>query len=342
MSYSEIIHKNCANSSVKWWPKFAYHYTDVENAVNILSTGFLYSRVYASKRNLMQSDNASVQVINMTESIAKNFARFYFRPLTPTQYYNEGFKHKSIRYENDEQANVPVPIFLLFDMNKLLKNPEIRFSELSQSGHGSPILQGINDFQNLPFKKIYSNGYVEEDIRKYRHAEILFPNAYNIDDSISFILCRNEVEKTTLMTLLKKKNLKAFYKYKEKIKIGKDNMFENNGLFLKDISFAKDTISFSFFDSYNKKLFENKQMEKFNIDNLDPINLNFLFRWIGSNNSILAEQKFQSLIYYQNPDSIIFEEVDSVEGSKIIEITLFIENKIVACVEKVITEIDLM
>lgn len=45
MEYIDIINNNIKyNTPVKWWPKFAYHHTDVSNAVNILSTGFLYSR----------------------------------------------------------------------------------------------------------------------------------------------------------------------------------------------------------------------------------------------------------------------------------------------------------
>lgn len=42
MKYKEIISKNCAEkSAVKWWPKFAYHCTDVRNAVSIIA---LYKR----------------------------------------------------------------------------------------------------------------------------------------------------------------------------------------------------------------------------------------------------------------------------------------------------------
>ena len=68
----------------------------------------------------MRNDNASRQVIDMTNSGVVSKVRFYFRPLTPTQHYNEGYKHPALRYDQDENANVPVPIFLLFDLEKLL------------------------------------------------------------------------------------------------------------------------------------------------------------------------------------------------------------------------------
>ncbi|WP_156888550.1 DarT ssDNA thymidine ADP-ribosyltransferase family protein [Proteocatella sphenisci] len=78
MEYVDIIKENCENHcSVKWWPKFAYHYTDVSNAVSILSSGFLYSRVQSEKMNLMKNNNASRQVIDMTKTGEISNVRFY-------------------------------------------------------------------------------------------------------------------------------------------------------------------------------------------------------------------------------------------------------------------------
>ncbi len=86
MDYREIIKDNCENhSKVSWWPRFAFHYTDVKNAVSILSSRYLYSRTNAQKSGLMHNDNASRQVIDMTMTEAVANVRFYFRPLTPTQ-----------------------------------------------------------------------------------------------------------------------------------------------------------------------------------------------------------------------------------------------------------------
>ena len=66
-----------------------------------MSSGMLYSRNLALKAELMHNDNASRQIIDCTKSDVTDCVRFYFRPLTPTQYYNEGFKHKDIRYEEE-------------------------------------------------------------------------------------------------------------------------------------------------------------------------------------------------------------------------------------------------
>ncbi|SDB66277.1 hypothetical protein [Butyrivibrio sp. INlla16] len=79
--YSEIIKKNMENAPIKWWPKYAYHFTDIRNAVNILSLGRLYSRFNAEHYDMMKNDN----------------------------------------------ANIPVPIFLFFDLEKLLEETKTQF-----------------------------------------------------------------------------------------------------------------------------------------------------------------------------------------------------------------------
>ena len=55
MSYRDTISDNCKNhSAVNWWPRFAYHYTDITNAVSILSSGFIFSRLDAQKSGVMK------------------------------------------------------------------------------------------------------------------------------------------------------------------------------------------------------------------------------------------------------------------------------------------------
>ena len=79
MSYSDIILDNrFHHSPVRWWPQFAFHYTDVTNAVSILDSGMLFSRSNAEHLGLMHNDNASRQVIDMTQAEAQSCVRFYF------------------------------------------------------------------------------------------------------------------------------------------------------------------------------------------------------------------------------------------------------------------------
>ena len=186
MEYIDVISENCEkHSAVSWWPKFAYHYTDVTNAVSILDTGYLYSRSDATNLKVMKNDNASRQVIDMTRLDVVSKVRFYFRPLTPTQYYNEGYKHPALRYDGDSYANVPVPVFLLFDLETLLSLPGVQFSETSQAGYGAKMYSGVEAFSKLNFDKIYSNKLSDlETTKQYRHAEIVHPKSMQIDSCI--------------------------------------------------------------------------------------------------------------------------------------------------------------
>ena len=213
MSYRNIIADNCKNHSVvSWWPRFAYHYTDITNAVNILSSGFIYSRLNAQQSGVMKNDNASRQVIDVTNFDTVSSVRFYFRPMTPTQYYNEGYKHYQLRYDNDTNANTPVPVFFLFDLEKILSKNGVKFSERGQAGNGSELFEGEEAFSKLNFDNIYSvGGQNIEEVKSYRHAEINYPGKIEIAEYISFILCRNEIEKTSLLNMLRKTNPKQCF-----------------------------------------------------------------------------------------------------------------------------------
>jgi len=105
MTYEEIIreltsgkiHTNMNPAKRKYWPRFAFHFTDILNAVSILKTGAIVSRNYAQQNGIMINDNASSSVIENTSASVENNVRLYFRPRTPTQYYNEGFQTKISR-----------------------------------------------------------------------------------------------------------------------------------------------------------------------------------------------------------------------------------------------------
>ena len=157
-SYSDIIKNNREVSAVKWWPNFAYHFTDVMNAAGILSSGVLYSRTEAVRNNRMVNNNASTQVINITDNAVRSSVRFYFRPLTPTQYYNEGYKHKELRFDSADKdgsigANVPIPVFLTFRLNELLNEDRIMFRNFLKPGMERSCTRAPRIFQDLILRK---------------------------------------------------------------------------------------------------------------------------------------------------------------------------------------------
>lgn len=338
MMYGDIIQQNCRNTTPQWWPKYAYHFTDVANVVGILSSGRLYSRVQAYQRGVMVNDNASRQVIDMTETGAMAYARFYFRPLTPTQYYNEGYKHSQLRYHGDINANVPVPIFLAFDLEQLLSAEGTVFSALSQAGHGSQLYEGCESFARLPFEMIYSEGPCGEEVRRYRHAEILYPDYYAIDSSLKMILCRNECEKATLLNILRSEDQKAYNKYKDRVRVAREHTFQRNGLFVESVICHNDMISFVFALTPQKRLYEQRFSER----PLSKLNAVFLFQWINKFGLVLYSTAREVLIDYLRPDPIVFTKLTEVSGASMLKVTMRIDDKIICVSSQPISAFELL
>lgn len=343
MTYRDIILNNRTNNSpVSWWPRYAYHYTNVSNAISILTSGYLFSRSYAAKHNLIRTDSASRQVIDMTKTETLSFVRFYFRPLTPTQYYNEGYKHPLLRYYKDTKANMPVPVFFVFNLEKLLMTPGVQFSDTSQAGGGAPMSSGLEAFSQLDFKKIYSDGPCDRDTIKYRHAEILHPNAYAINDSLEAVLCRNAVEQTTLLTLLREKSAKAFYEYKDKIKVCKAKMFENNGLFVTGCQYHNSTIGISFSETNAKANYTAHQKERNEVDHLSPIQLTIVLTWKNTRSPNLKTISMKTDLDYESPQKIVLEQLPRVSGAKTIRIQVSFDDEIMCCMEQSLTDMELI
>lgn len=241
MTYGDII-KN--NSQKHPWSKYAYHFTDITNAVNILAEGRLYSRNKALAKGLMLNDNASEKILAYNEFV-KDYVRFYFRPMTPTQYYNEGYKHPDFRFEGNKNANMSIPVFFLFDLETMLESGQIKFSAKTLAGINpkSPTA-GIDNFASLPFEKIYGKNYSDGITRPFMHAELICRDEFPLGYSLRKIVCRNEVEASTLKNLLAEKNPVLYEMYNSVIateeKIGLE-LFERNGLFVEEIRFHFDS-----------------------------------------------------------------------------------------------------
>lgn len=339
MDYRSVIQDNKDNrSDVPWWPNFAYHYTDISNAVNILKSGKLYSRTNAKKLNLMNNDNASRKVIDITNTATIDSVRLYFRPLTPTQYYNEGFKHSSIRYSGDEYANVPVPVFFVFDLDKILSLPGVKFSEGSQAGAGAPLKSGVEEFSKLDFDKIYSDGYSEnyEEVNKYKHSEIVCLDSLEISACLNSIVCRNIVEKTSLLNMLKNADRMAYNKYKNLVKICKVDMFEKNGLFVTAINMFDNVLTFEFCDTYDKIKYKNKQMQKNDLDELTPISSKLELEWLNHRKELYYRKAMLFDLDYDDNNLTI--KIPKVESATVLHIRLYFEDHLMCDIERSIND----
>jgi ssDNA thymidine ADP-ribosyltransferase, DarT len=227
-------------SGREWWPRYVYHYTDVQNAASILRTGCIYSRAEATRRGLMVNDNASGAVIAQTLSAHQTYVRLYFRPRTPTQYQNEGIRPIQQRYCPDSRfppAHCPVPVFFCFDAVKILSDDATEFSNgnmgSARADHGS----SYEFFQRIPFQEVYHQGSFTQDQRDdivfHRSAETLVPNALALEPALEMITCRSIAERQTLLHLLP---ARLRNKWEHKIRLGYEGLFERQWAFIEAVS----------------------------------------------------------------------------------------------------------
>lgn len=240
MGYREILdrQKEHLDSSIKWWPDYLYHFTDIRNAIGIIDKEWIFPRNSALSQDLMRSDNASQSVISITMNDAKDYARLYFRPLTPTQFHNEGYKPEHIR-KQEVNASCPVPVFFCLDAEKVLEMPEVGFVEKGMAGvcHES-VKSGVEAFGQLNFSKIYHNGPHERgsDITQYRHSEVVGKGGIPIEGLIRRIVCRSLAEKQTLLYMLQRQLPYKYKKYYALIECNPSlNLFYRNGIYVQRV-----------------------------------------------------------------------------------------------------------
>lgn len=236
--------KKSVDPSKRWWPETLFHFTDVHNAVNILKSGKLFSRKYLLDNGGMKNDNASPEIIGLTNDEWKNYVRFYFRPRTPTQYHNEGFRPKNQRTLGG--AHCPVPIFFLFESLPILSMKESKFSTGNLAAN-YPVYNTGRDFEEMPFNYIYHEGsfdrYTESYITSHRQAEVIVPN-YCTLDHLRLIVCRSSAERETLIDLLP---YDTYQKFRHKIVVDtRLNLFNSDWMYIDRVTMTKEEIVFSF------------------------------------------------------------------------------------------------
>ncbi len=241
---NELESASWLGESRRWWPKFVYHYTDIKNAVNILENNELLSRAICEQNNLMQTDNASPEVISQTDSRWKNYVRLYFRPRTPTQYRNEGFRPENQRLLGG--AHCPVPVYFLFDAKKTLCMNETMFSEGSLAADTEPFGDALS-FSNIPFQSVYHDGWFDQlqghVIKFHRHAEVIVPQRLSLD-YLKYIWCRSSAEYQMLLHLLPARLRR---KWVRKIGLGsKLNLFFRKWTYVEEISLSEEFVTFRF------------------------------------------------------------------------------------------------
>ncbi|UJR07273.1 hypothetical protein I4U23_011561 [Adineta vaga] len=143
------------------WVGYVYHFTHLENAVTILREGKLKARGQLSHFK----DSAALNVIRGTRSQVKEFARFYFRPLTPTQRCNENLGLSELIQRYGNRPMCPVPIFFRFDLRSLLLSIDNLRWKVSLGNMANPHVE----FDSTPeIVRKFDFEYVYADLRTER------------------------------------------------------------------------------------------------------------------------------------------------------------------------------
>jgi hypothetical protein len=230
--------------NLNWWPRYVYHFTDVHNAVSIIQSRYLYSRLEVERQGLMQVDNASPTVIQHTHPEHLKYVRLYFRPRTPTQYRNEGIRPLDRR---ELGAHCPIPIYFCFDAFTVLTLDETKFSNGNMGSPRAVHSPERDFFLNIPFHLVFHNRSFtpeeREEIIFRRNAEVLIPHRLILEPALKFIACRSVAERQTLLHLLP---IGLASRWASRIRLGEPGIFERRWTYVEEVVTVDDQVIFRF------------------------------------------------------------------------------------------------
>ena len=198
---AELTTQPWLDRTSQWWPTYLFHCTDIYNVVSILQQGEIVSRTRIKTVGYLPIDIASPEVIADTDPEWQKCVRFYFRPKTPTQFRNEGFRPLGQRAWN---SHCPVPVYLLFDALTVLSRTDSRFSDRNLGSSYAKVDGDVSFLKQIPFNLVYHNTRFdrsESHITQHRNAEVLVPHRMGLE-SLRYIVCRSDAEYKTLLHLL--------------------------------------------------------------------------------------------------------------------------------------------
>ena len=227
----------------EWWPRFLFHCTDILNVASILRQDEILSRQRVVSTGQLKLDIASSEVIAQTDSEWKDYVRLYFRPKTPTQYHNEGFRPVGKR---SMDSHCPVPVYLVFDALAVLSRADCRFSNGNLGAAGATAGDDIPFLKQIPFDMVYHDARFDpperDRIVHHRNAEVLVPERMGLE-SLRYIGCRSPAEYETLLHLLSE----IRSRWKEKIGVRPElGLFKRWWTFVERVEMSDEKLIFRF------------------------------------------------------------------------------------------------
>jgi len=196
------------------WSGYIYHFTHIQNALKILE-----SRKILSRNKAENIADAAGTVVHR-RATSHEYARFYFRPQTPTQHYNEclGIDIESNNFEKAHKLGLPkcpVPVFFKFNLQEVLlkMNNRCFISDGNMQTNWAkeaPVREMLSFFN---FNDVYSTIFNTTDDNwrtyiRYSQQEFLVKDVLDFTKLNDFqIVVNSEEAKQQLSTLLKNKSI---------------------------------------------------------------------------------------------------------------------------------------
>lgn len=216
------------------WKGSIYHFTHIENAVEIIKNRKIQSR---NKANI--KGDAAGNVVHR-RSDAHAFARFYFRPETPTQFYNEflgkdfnsgyrkNWKDVFGEWHNDWISvysnarklgfpKCPVPIFFRFSLKEVL-HKKVKNCYMG-NGNMQTNNARLGTFEEMVDCMYYEKMFINfspkefEDYLRFSQQEFLVKDELSFNDLFDFqIICSSVSDRDLLIDLIGNDNADIFSK----------------------------------------------------------------------------------------------------------------------------------
>lgn len=269
------------------WGGSIYHFSHIENAVEIIKNRKILSRNKAE----IKADAAG-NVVHRRKD-AHEYARFYFRPHTPTQFYNEflgkdeyssyltkhkdsnGFWHEEKKFYYPKSRNLgfpkcPTPIFFKFSLKEILHKERLN----CYMGNGNMQTNNaiLGKFETMVDKMFYNKLFMEfspmewEDYLRFSQQEFLVKNELQFIDLIDFeIICPSEEGKELLISLIGVENKDVFSKI-----ITDENYYNNENPRVKvEFTDSELHINSEFNGAGYLSFYPNSQIDSTNIESGD-------------------------------------------------------------------------
>lgn len=199
-----------------------YHFAHLFNAVSIIKTRKILSRI----RGKGLFENSAGSNVHRRDT-AHHYARFYYRPQTPTQYYNEalgedshssrerwvfgGYDYRGRKIWNSYlecpttkywraqrlgSPKCPMPVFFEFDLREILNHclNKCYYSTGNMQGDNSQVISIADNPNRLNTSHLYST--IEDDLdtyKAYSQQEFLVGNELDFSCLKNFkIICYND------------------------------------------------------------------------------------------------------------------------------------------------------